>query len=80
MCLPRVQKIMGLSAVDQTKDYEIGICCFSIKHAVFMSKNKKKLKLSQHFLGQMKCMHVRFCVNVATALAEGCVNKLRQYV
>jgi hypothetical protein len=24
----------------QTKDYEIGICCFSTKHAVLRSKNK----------------------------------------
>jgi hypothetical protein len=26
--------------VDQTKDYKIGICCFSAKHAVLRRKNK----------------------------------------
>ena len=26
--------------VDQTKDYNIGICCFSAKHAVLRRKNK----------------------------------------
>jgi len=25
---------------DQTKSYEIGICCFSAKHAALRSKNK----------------------------------------
>ena len=25
---------------DQTKDYNIGICCFSTKHAVLMRKTK----------------------------------------
>jgi hypothetical protein len=76
MCLPRVQKIMGLSAVDQTKHYEIGISCLSIKHAVFMSKNKQNLNWVSIFLVKWS---VCICVNVATALAEGCVNKLHRY-
>ena len=40
--------VLASSAVDrgfepwsgQTKDYEIGICCFSTKHAAFRSKSK----------------------------------------
>jgi hypothetical protein len=30
----------GESQSGQTKDYEIGICCFSDKHAASMSKSK----------------------------------------
>ena len=26
--------------LDQTKDYKIGFCCFSAKHAAFRSKSK----------------------------------------
>jgi hypothetical protein len=32
--------VLVLSAVDQTKDYKIGICCFSAKHAALRSKSK----------------------------------------
>jgi hypothetical protein len=40
--------VLGLSAVDhefepwsgQTKDYKIGICCFSAKHAALRRKSK----------------------------------------
>ena len=40
--------VLALSAVDrgfesqsgQTKDYKIGICCFSAKHAALRSKSK----------------------------------------
>ena len=43
-----IVSMLALSAVDcvfdlwsgQTKDYEIGICCFSAKHAALRSKNK----------------------------------------
>jgi hypothetical protein len=31
----------------QTKDYRIGICCFSAKHAVFRRKSKDWLTLNQ---------------------------------
>ena len=31
----------------QTKDYKIGICCFSIKHAALRSKNKDWLAKNQ---------------------------------
>ena len=41
--------MLASSAVDrgfepwsgQTKDYEIGLCCFSTKHAVLRSKSKE---------------------------------------
>ena len=29
--------------LSQTKDYEIGICCFSTKHTTFLSKSKDYL-------------------------------------
>ena len=31
----------------QTKDFKIGICCFSTKHTALRSKNKDKLALNQ---------------------------------
>jgi hypothetical protein len=48
--------VLVLSVVDrgfeprsgQTKDYEIGICCFSTKHASLRSKNKDWLYRSQN--------------------------------
>jgi hypothetical protein len=32
----------------QTKDYKIGICCFSVKHAALKSKSKDWLALNQN--------------------------------
>ena len=32
----------------QTKDYEIGICCFSSKHAALTSQSKDWLARNQH--------------------------------
>jgi hypothetical protein len=32
----------------QTKDYKIGICCFSAKHAALRSKNKDWLAQNQN--------------------------------
>ena len=32
----------------QTKDYEIGICCFSAKHAALRRKSKDWLALNQN--------------------------------
>jgi hypothetical protein len=37
----------------QTKDYEIGICCFSAKYAALMSKNKDWLALNQNNVFQI---------------------------
>ena len=33
---------------DQTKNYKIGICCFSAKHAALRSKSKDWLALNQN--------------------------------
>ena len=35
------------SLSDQTKDYKIGICCFSAKHAALRRKNKDGLARNQ---------------------------------
>jgi hypothetical protein len=35
-----IVSVLVLSAVDQTKDYKIGICCFSAKHAALRGKSK----------------------------------------
>ena len=48
--------MFALSAVDRgfepwsgpTKDYKIGICCFSAKHAALMSKSKDCVKRHVH--------------------------------
>ena len=45
-----IDSVIALSVVDrgfesrsgQTKDYEIGICCFSAKHAALRSRRKRK--------------------------------------
>ena len=47
--------VLALSAVDrgfkplsgQTKDYKIGICCFSAKHAALRRKSKDRLAQNQ---------------------------------
>jgi hypothetical protein len=54
--------VLVLSAVDrgferrsgQTKDYEIGICCFSTKHAALRSKNKDWLSRNQNNVFRME--------------------------
>jgi len=47
-------RMLASSAVDrsspqsgQTKDYKIGICCFSAKHAALRRKSKDCLALNQ---------------------------------
>jgi hypothetical protein len=56
--------VLASSAVDrgfeprsgQTKDYKIGICCFSYKHAAFRRKSKDWFLLCYHFiLVKAKC-------------------------
>ena len=52
--------VLALSAVDrgfeprsgQTKDYEIGICCFSAKHAALRRKSKDWLAWNQDNVSQ----------------------------
>ena len=56
--------VLASSAVDrgcehqmgQTKHYEIGICCFSAKHAALRSKNKDLLARNQNNVSEWSDM------------------------
>jgi hypothetical protein len=56
--------VLSSSAVDhvfeprsgQTKDYKIGICCFSAKHAALRRKNKDWLARNQDNVSEWKDM------------------------
>ena len=41
---------------DQTKNYEIGICCFSAKHAVLRRKSKDWLARNQNNVSEWSDM------------------------
>ena len=43
----------------QTKDYKIGICCFSAKHAALRSKSKDWLALNQNNVSEWSDMSIR---------------------
>ena len=59
--------MLASSAVDrgfeprsgQTKDYEIGICCFSAKHAALRRKSKDWLARNQNNVSQWSDMSTR---------------------
>jgi len=55
--------ILASSAVDrgsgQTKDYKIGICCFSTKHAALRSKSKGWLARNQDNVSEWSDMSTR---------------------
>jgi hypothetical protein len=59
--------VLALSAIDrefepqtgQTKDYEIGICCFSTKHAVLRKKSKYWLTQIQDNVSEWSDMSTR---------------------
>ena len=59
--------VLALSAVDrgfepqlgQTKDYEIGICCFSTKHAALRRKSKDWLAQNQNVMSEWTDMSTR---------------------
>jgi len=59
--------VLVLSAVDhvfepqsgQTKDYEIGICCFSTKHAALRKKSKDWLTQNQDNVSEWGNMFIR---------------------
>jgi hypothetical protein len=59
---------LALSAVDrdieprsgQTKDYRIGICCFSAKHAALRRKSKDWLARNQNNVSEWNDMQVNF--------------------
>ena len=43
----------------QTKDYEIGICCFSAKHTALRRKSKDWLAKNQHNVSELGDMSIR---------------------
>ena len=43
----------------QTKDYKIGICCFSAKHAALRSKSKDWLARNQNDVSEWSDMSIR---------------------
>jgi hypothetical protein len=44
---------------DQTKDYEIDICCFSAMHAAFRRKGKDWLARNQNNVSEWSDMSIR---------------------
>jgi hypothetical protein len=58
--------VLASSAVDrglvprsgQTKDYEIGICCFSAKHVAFRRKSKYRLAQNQDNVSEWSDMSI----------------------
>ena len=58
--------VVALSAADrvfnarsgQTKDYDIGICCFSAKHAALRSKSKDWLARNQNNVSEWSDMSI----------------------
>ena len=59
--------VLASSAVDseleslsgQTKDYEIGMCCFSVKDAVLRRRNKDWLARNQNNVSEWSDMSTR---------------------
>ena len=59
--------VLASSAVDrgfeprlgQTKDYKIGICCFSAKYAAFRRKSKDWLARNQNNVSEWSDMSIR---------------------
>ena len=45
--------------LDHTKDYEIGICCFSAKHAALRGKRKDWLARNQDKVSELGNMSIR---------------------
>jgi hypothetical protein len=43
----------------QTKDYKLGICCFSAKHAALRSKSKDRLARNQNNVREWGDMFIR---------------------
>ena len=56
--------VLASSAVDpgfeprsgQTKDYKIGICCFSAKHTALRRKSKDRLARNQNNVSEWTCI------------------------
>jgi hypothetical protein len=62
-----VVSVLASSSVDrgfelrsgQTKDYEIGICCFSAQHAALRRKSKDRLAQNQNNVSEWSDMSTR---------------------
>ena len=62
-----MESVLALSAVDrgferrsgQTKDYNIGMCCFSTKHTALRKKNKDWLIRNQDNVSEWSDMSIR---------------------
>jgi hypothetical protein len=52
----------------QTKDYKIGICCFSAKHAALRSKSKDWLTQNQNNVSE--CQPADFCFTIKIQLTN----------
>jgi len=63
--------VLALNAVDcgfeawsgQTKEYKIGICCFSAKHAALRRKSKDWLGIRIMCLSGVTCLSVNCCLS-----------------
>jgi len=59
--------VLGLATIDrgveprsgQTKDYEIGICCFSANHAALRRKSKDWLAPNQDNVSELDALSIR---------------------
>ena len=51
--------MVSMLASGQTKDYRIGICCFSAKHAALRSKSKDWLAWHQNNMSEWSDMSIR---------------------
>jgi hypothetical protein len=50
----------------QTKDYTIGVCCFSAKHAALRKKSNSEFARNQKNVSEwnnMSCLPAKYCFN-----------------
>ena len=59
----------------QTKDYEIGICCFSAKHAAVRRKSKDCLARNQDNVSEWGDMSVHGLLFQCSSLKQQSVNR-----
>jgi hypothetical protein len=59
------------SRSDQMKDYKIGICCFSAKHAALMSKNKDWMTRNQDQSGALGVL-VEYTADIIIIISSKC--------
>jgi hypothetical protein len=61
----------------QTKDYKIGICCFSAKHAALRRKSKDWLAWNQDNVSEWGDMSIHRHVDLVLRLSDGTSGKIR---